>query len=116
MHWQDKSIRMSNLSCNEGPFLVDKIKLFDGLIHTEPPDKLCNVPHFLVCVLHIVPHVTNICRPVLAVWFPHPLIVRRPIEKSSCTFDSRFLVPFPKPEQNVEAKSCFHHCLPPANK
>ena len=84
--WQDFCFQMSNLCCNKGPFLVDKIKLFDGFIHTESPDKLSNVPHLLVRVLHTIPHVTHIGRPVLAVWLPHPLIVRRPVEKSSCAF------------------------------
>merc|ERR1719234_303441 len=78
----------NNLCCNKGPFLVDKIKLFDGFIHTESPDKLSNVPHLLVRVLHTIPHVTHIGRPVLAVRLPHPLIVGRPVEKSSCAFHS----------------------------
>ena len=65
----------SNLSCNESTLLVDKIKLLDGFVHTEPPNKLCDMPHLLVGVLHIVPHVTHIGWPVLPIWFPHSLVV-----------------------------------------
>ena len=65
----------SNLGCNEGSLFVDKVKLLDGFVHTEPPDKLGNVPHLLVRVLHIVPHVAHIGRPVLPIRLPNSLVV-----------------------------------------
>ena len=102
----------SNLGCNEGPLLVDEVKLLDGFVHTEPPDKLGNVPHLLVRVLHVVPHVTHIGRPVLPVWLPHSLIVRGPVKESPCALNLRLLVPFAKPEQNIQTElqlELFHH-------
>ena len=88
---------MSNLCCYESPFLVDEIELFNSLVHAKPPDKLRNVPHLLVGVLDVVPHVADVGWSVLTIWFPNPLVVRGPVELCSCTLHLRLLVPFSEP-------------------
>ena len=88
---------MSNLCGYESPFLVDEIELFNSLVHAKPPDKLRNVPHLLVGVLDVVPHVADVGWSVLTIWFPNPLIVRGPVELCAGSLHLRLLVPFSEP-------------------